>query len=218
MLNFFLMVQSSFICYLSLFICLVHVNYCFKIWDVYAVPAYILDCLSHLVSVLLIFSQFFQFINLEISISSVLFVHDLEMFCLRLSPLPRCLLNTCRVWWLIGRVRCLRSRGLQVKIPLWQMLSKFLTHNALHYNCICASQAWKCTSELGMHKEEGQYQRSIVLYCIWQRALEPSQLQIIASPCLNSRVVHDVNICRTWCLLTCSFAVCWCMPWQFCAC
>ena len=39
-------------------------------------------------------------------------------------------------------------------------LSKFLEHNALHYNCICA---WKCTSVLGMHKEEGRYQRSVVL-------------------------------------------------------
>jgi len=48
-------------------------------------------------------------------------------------------------------------------------LNKFLAHNALHYNCICAAEALKCTSELGMHKEEGQYnttdQRSVVLYC-----------------------------------------------------
>src|SRR6218665_720178 len=43
-------------------------------------------------------------------------------------------------------------------------LSKFLTHNALHYNCICTVDARKCTSELGMHKEEGNSKDR--LYCI----------------------------------------------------
>ena len=42
-------------------------------------------------------------------------------------------------------------------------LSKFLHQNALHYNCICAAEAYKCSSELDMYEEDGRYQRSVVL-------------------------------------------------------
>ena len=45
-----------------------------------------------------------------------------------------------------------------------ETFSTFLTHNALHYKCICTAEAWKCTSQLGMYEEEGWYQRSV--YCI----------------------------------------------------
>jgi len=43
-------------------------------------------------------------------------------------------------------------------------LSKFFAHNCSALQLHLCRQ--KCTSELGMHKETGRYQRSVVLYCI----------------------------------------------------
>ena len=71
--------------------------------------------------------------------------------------------------WLIGRFVAFRPKGHEFESHSSRhvgTLSKFLAHNALHYNRICATEACKCTSELGMHKEEGRYQRSVVMYCI----------------------------------------------------
>ena len=72
-------------------------------------------------------------------------------------------------WWLIGRFVVFRPKGRSFESCSShhvETLSKFLAHKSLHYNCICTDEAWKFTSELGMHKEEGRYQRSVVLYGI----------------------------------------------------
>ena len=80
------------------------------------------------------------------------------------------------VWWLSGRFGVLRPEGCRFELRSGRNVhvgtfSKFPSYDALHYNCICAAEACKGTSELGILHEEGErYQRSlvycIVLYCI----------------------------------------------------
>jgi len=74
---------------------------------------------------------------------------------------------------------------------------------ALHYNCICAADAWKCTSELDMHKEEGRYQRSVALYCngnqdsnvrhFLSSELTRSFLVMKHNHCFTSSISHHLN-------------------------